>query len=292
MKPIHTFLAVLVAIIWGIAFVVSKIGLESFTPPQLTALRFIVAALAVVVVPRPNIPWSTLIAIGLTVFTGQFLLQFFGIAYGMPAGLTAVVVQTQALFTVLFATLVIGDRPTSRQLTGMLTAFVGLLMIGLTLGTSIPLLAFALTLASAISWATGNVLVKRLPKVNTLHLMVWASLVPPLPAFAISVVLDGPTALFTAVAHASWLGLFAPSISVCWRAYLPTRSGAICCNAIRPAPSRLSPCWRRPLAPSPRRSSPASFGPVRLAGMGCMLLGLAIVVLPPHVLGAFNRSRT
>lgn len=56
MKPIHTFLAVLVAIIWGIAFVVSKIGLESFTPPQLTALRFIVAALAVVVVPRPNIP--------------------------------------------------------------------------------------------------------------------------------------------------------------------------------------------------------------------------------------------
>ena len=65
-----------------------------------------------VVVPRPNIPWSTLIAIGLTVFTGQFLLQFFGIAYGMPAGLTAVVVQTQALFTVLFATLVIGDRPT------------------------------------------------------------------------------------------------------------------------------------------------------------------------------------
>ena len=209
MKPIHTFLAVLVAIIWGIAFVVSKIGLELHAP-QLTALRFIVAALAVVVVPRPNIPWSTLIAIGLTVFTGQFLLQFFGIAYGMPAGLTAVVVQTQALFTVLFATLVIGDRPTSRQLTGMLTAFVGLLMIGLTLGTSIPLLAFALTLASAISWATGNVLVKRLPKVNTLHLMVWASLVPPLPAFAISVVLDGPTALFTAVAHASWLGLFAP----------------------------------------------------------------------------------
>jgi hypothetical protein len=33
------------------------------------------------------------------------------LAYGMPAGLTAVVVQTQALFTVLFAALVIGDKP-------------------------------------------------------------------------------------------------------------------------------------------------------------------------------------
>lgn len=46
MKPLHAALAILVAVIWGIAFVVSKIGLESFTPPQLTALRFIVAAIA------------------------------------------------------------------------------------------------------------------------------------------------------------------------------------------------------------------------------------------------------
>lgn len=292
MKPFHVFLAVLVAVIWGIAFVVSKIGLESFTPPQLTALRFIVAAIAVVVLPRPNIPWSMLIAIGLTVFTGQFLLQFFGIAYGMPAGLTAVVVQTQALFTVLFATLVIGDRPTSQQLTGMLTAFLGLLMISLTLGTSIPVLAFVLTLASAISWAIGNVLVKRLPKVNTLHLMVWASLVPPLPAFAISAMLDGPTALFTAVAHASWLGLFAP-------VYLGVLASvfayAIWGNLLqRYSTGAVAPFAL--LAPAVGAIASAfitgeSFGPVRLVGMGCMLLGLAIVALPPYVLApVFERQ--
>jgi O-acetylserine/cysteine efflux transporter len=58
--------------------------------------------------PRRKISWPALIAIGLTVFTGRFLLQFFDIAGGMPAGLTAVVVQTQALFTVLFVALV-GD---------------------------------------------------------------------------------------------------------------------------------------------------------------------------------------
>lgn len=34
-----------------------------------------------------------------------------------------------------------------------------------------------------------------------------------------------------------------------------------------------------------------SFGPVRLVGMGCMLLGLAIVVLPPYVLApVFERQ--
>ena len=49
--------------------------------------------------------------VGLTLFLGQFLLQFFGIALGMPPGLAAIVVQTQALFTILFAALALGERP-------------------------------------------------------------------------------------------------------------------------------------------------------------------------------------
>ena len=82
----HVALAIMVATIWGIAFVVSKIGLESFSPPQLTALRFMVGAVAAVVLPPPPISRTSLVLIGLTMFTGQFLLQFFGIANGMPAG--------------------------------------------------------------------------------------------------------------------------------------------------------------------------------------------------------------
>lgn len=67
-----------------------------------------------------------------------------------------------------------------------------------------------MTLASALSWAVGNLVIKRLPKVNMLHLMVWASLVPPLPALGLSFAQDGPGALWWAVSHASMWGLFAP----------------------------------------------------------------------------------
>jgi O-acetylserine/cysteine efflux transporter len=281
MKPVHVMLAILVAVIWGIAFVVSKVGLESFTPPQLTALRFMVAAVAAFWLPRPKISWTALISIGLTVFTGQFLLQFFGIANGMPAGLTAVVVQTQALFTVLFAALLIGDKPNIQQVTGMLTAFVGLAMIGLTLGSGVPIVAFALTLASAVSWASGNVLVKQLPKINMLHLMVWASLVPPIPALAISFAVDGPGALLPAIAGASWSGLMAPvylgllasvfAYAVWGHLLQKYSAGAV-------APFAL-------LAPAVGAIASSfvfgeSFGPVRLAGMACMVVGLAIVVMP------------
>ena len=195
MRPFHMLLAILVAVIWGVAFVVSKIGLESFTPPQLTALRFLVAAVGVFWLPRPAVSWKAVLFIGLSVFTGQFLLQFFGIALGMPAGLTAFVVQSQALFTVVFAAMMFGDRPTSQQAIGMGVALVGLFVISLTLNGNVPMLAFALTLASALSWASGNLVIKRLPKVNMLHLMGWASLVPPVPALLLSFAQDGPGAV-------------------------------------------------------------------------------------------------
>jgi len=38
MKWHHTMLAILVAIIWIISFIATKIALGSFTPPQLAAL--------------------------------------------------------------------------------------------------------------------------------------------------------------------------------------------------------------------------------------------------------------
>jgi O-acetylserine/cysteine efflux transporter len=281
MKPLHIGLAVLVAVIWGIAFVVSKVGLENFTPPQLTALRFFIAALAALWIPRPNVSWPMLIAIGLTVFTGQFLLQFFGISYGMPAGLTAVVSQTQALFTVLFAAIAIGDKPGLKQFFGMLVAFIGLLMIGLTIGGSITLLGFLLTLASAISWAIGNVLVKRSPKVNMLHLMVWASLVPPLPALAISFAIDGPGALWSSLTHATWSGIGAPIYLgilasvfayAIWGSLLqryPT--GTVAPFAL------LSPCVGTMASAIVFGEQ---FGPLRVVGIILMLIGLAVTVVP------------
>lgn len=281
MTPVHTALAIVVAALWGIAFVVSKIGLAHFSPAQLTALRFLVAAVAVLWLPRPKIPWWSLLAIGLTLFTGQFLLQFFGMASGMPAGMTAVVVQTQALFTVAFAAVVMRDLPTGRQLLGMLFAVAGLLTVGLTLNGTATALGFALTLSSAISWAVGNVLIKRAGPVDMLHLMVWASLIPPLPALAISAFLDGPGALVDAVATAAWPALLAPVYlglvaSVFAYAAWGTLLRRYSTGAVAPF-ALLAPCvgaW----------ASASVFGEAfsnaQVVGMGLLLVGVAVVALP------------
>src|SRR3989442_9590707 len=101
-RPADVALAVLVAVIWGFAFVATRVGLDSFSPPQLAALRFLIASTPVFVLARPA-PWRVLVPLGLALFAGQFLFQFFGIANGMPPGLASIVVQTQAFFTILFA---------------------------------------------------------------------------------------------------------------------------------------------------------------------------------------------
>ena len=159
----HLALALLVTVIWGVAFVATRLALDDFSPPALTALRFLVAALPALLLPRPPIAWGALVAVGLTLYTGQFLFQFFGIAAGMPPGLAAIVVQTQALFTIVFAALAAGGRPTGRQWTGTAVAFAGLAVIATTVGHDLTAIGLGLTAVSAVSWAVGNVLVKRLP---------------------------------------------------------------------------------------------------------------------------------
>src|SRR5437660_11016980 len=98
MKPSDICLAVLVAVIWGLAFVASRIALDEFSPELMTALRFAIAAVPCLFVRKPKLSWSLLIAISSTLFLGQFLAQAFGLADGVPVGPSSVLVRSQGLF--------------------------------------------------------------------------------------------------------------------------------------------------------------------------------------------------
>jgi O-acetylserine/cysteine efflux transporter len=261
--------------------VATRIGLDSFSPSLLTVARFLVAAVPAVLLGPPPVAWRALVALGLTLFAGQFLFQFFGIAQGMPPGLAAIVVQTQAFYTVLFAGLALHERPTRRQIAGMAFALAGLVAIAMTVGHDLTRLGLGLTTMSAVSWAIGNVLLKRLPAVDVLALTAWMSLIPPLPALALALALDGPAGIADAVVEASWpgiaaalyLGLIATVVAYAiWGALLRRYPTATV------APFAL-------LVPFVAAAGSAlvfgeRFGAVRLTGMALVLLGLAVIVLP------------
>jgi len=280
MKLLDIAFAVVAVVLWGFAFPAIKIGLDSFSPAQMTALRFLVAASPVLFLSRPGIPWRTLILIGMTLFAGQFLLLFFAYTQGMSPGVASVVMQIQAFFTVLIAAVTLGDTPTVRQMAAMGVAFVGLAMIGLTVGTDLTLLGLSLTLAAAFSWAVGNVMVKRTTHVPMLPLMVWLSLVPPLPALLVSSVFD-ERSLVKALADASWaslgaafyLGAMATTVAYAlWGDLLRRYSTAV----VAPF-ALLAPCVG---VVTSAIMFNEQFGPLRYAGMILILAGLAVIVLP------------
>lgn len=133
-------------------------------------------------------------------------------------------------------------------------------------------------------------MLSQLSKVNMLHLMVWASLVPPVPALALSFVQDGPGALLWAVTHASMWGLFAP---VYLGLLATVLAYAIWGNLLRRYPAGTVAPFAL-LAPAVGLSMSSliygeSFSAIRPSGMVLLLAGVAIAA---GLLNRWLRSST
>jgi O-acetylserine/cysteine efflux transporter len=203
-------LALLLAVValWGFAFVPIKVALETVPPFALAALRFFFAALpAVFFIRRPRVRLQALIGYGVAIGICQFGLLFLGMRLGMPAGLSSLVIQTQVFFTMALGAWWMHDRLGVHNLAGAVIAAVGMVLLGahkVNEGASATLVGFLLVIASAIGWAVGNIMAKRMMKGQDdemLGLVVWSSLVPPLPLALLSYAVEGGPAAVAAVVH-------------------------------------------------------------------------------------------
>jgi O-acetylserine/cysteine efflux transporter len=280
MKPADVSIAVMVAVIWGLAFVASRIALDEFSPELMTALRFAIAALPCLFVRKPKVSWPLLIAISFTLFLGQFLAQAFAIADGVPVGLSSVIVQSQALFTIALAALVFRELPTPMQTVGVGIATAGLLMICGTVGYDFSTGAFAILMISPISFAIGNLLLRRANGVRMFDLFAWLCLVAAIPLFALALVSNGPQPTWQALAHMSLTGL----ICVLGLGGLSTSIAYWLWGRLLrdyPAAQVVPFALLVPFVGAAASSIvfAEKFGPLRLAGMVTVVGGIAVMLL-------------
>ncbi|MFI0962272.1 EamA family transporter [Streptomyces sp. NPDC021080] len=194
MRPVHISLAVLVAAVWGVNFTVIEVGLDHFPPLLFSALRFLAAAVpAVFFVGRPKVAWKWIVGVGLALGVAKFGLLFIAMDAGMPAGLSSLVIQIQAVFTAVFAFAFLGERPGRVRLYGMAVALAGVGLAAVDEGTSGPLGAFGLVVAAAACWGVSNVLTRKASPPDPLNFMVWVSTVPVLPLLGLSLLTEGPS---------------------------------------------------------------------------------------------------
>ncbi|WP_410576524.1 EamA family transporter [Amycolatopsis sp. lyj-108] len=186
-------LALLVAVLWGCNFLAIHATLGQFPPVFAGGLRFAVIAIPTILfVPWPKVKIRHLLGYGLGFGTGQFVFLFIAMDTGMPTGLASLVLQASAPFTVLLGAVFLRERVSRRQLAGILLAVAGMATIAWQQAGNAALLPVILTLLGALSWAFGNLSTRQAAPDNPLNFVLWMSVVPPLPMFALSLVMEGP----------------------------------------------------------------------------------------------------
>ena len=219
----HALLAMAVAAVWGTNFVVIRELLLTVPPLTLAALRYTLAFLpAALLLPRPAVPWRLTLAYATLVGVGQFGLLYLAMRGHISPGLASLVIQTQVFFTIGLAAWLDGERPRRQQWLALAMAASGLVVIGANAnGMDASVLGVAMVLLAALSWAGGNLVVRRAAPPDMLAFVVWSSAlaVPPLALLAWSV--DGPQAMargWAAAGVGTWLG-------VAWQAWGNTLFG-------------------------------------------------------------------
>ena len=202
--------ALLVALLWGVQFVTSKVGLETIPPLLFVALRF--ATAAIILLPFAGRPSRRDVAAAavVSIFFGglSFGLFFSGLKLG-SAELAAVVTQLMTPFTVLFAWPLAGERPSGRVLAGIAMAFGGVALALLDPGRSASAAAVLLVAGGAAAQGFGTVLIKRLRQFAPLRLIALMSLfAAPQLALASAFFERGQVAALRHAPLVAWLSLF------------------------------------------------------------------------------------
>ena len=188
----HLLLALAVAVVWGSNFVVIKIGLGHLPPLLFAALRFTFAFVpAALFIRPPKVSWVNLAAFGMLVGAGQFGCLYIAMAHSISAGLASLVVQTQVFFTIALAVCFIGERVHVFQISALVVAALGLVLIAAHGGHDATSFGLTLALTGALCWAGGNLLARTSGADNMLAYVVWSSAFAIPPLIVLSLALEG-----------------------------------------------------------------------------------------------------
>jgi O-acetylserine/cysteine efflux transporter len=204
MTPRDVAIASFVMLVWGVNFVVAKVGLAQFPPILMMALRFaLVAAVLVPFVRRPAAPMTRVLGLGFTLGALHFALFFSGLK-GIDASVAAIVIQLQVPFAVMLSAVFLGDRPGPRRILGTVLAFAGVFVIFA--GAPVPetYLPLILMLCAAFVWSLANFQIKALGNVDGMSLNGWVALFAVPQLLVASLVLENGQ--WSAIVSADWRG--------------------------------------------------------------------------------------
>ena len=160
-------------LLWSSAFITTKPIIDNSDPFAALAFRFFFVATGFylfslylkqsIIVDKKNIIESLFSGV---LFHGLYLGGvFFSISIGMPTGIAALIVTLQPVLTNILSGPILNEKITSKQWTGVFLGFIGaVLVLGLDIGTDIPLLGLTATIVALLSITASTLWQKKLSK--------------------------------------------------------------------------------------------------------------------------------
>ena len=176
MIRIYPFIFIL---LWSSAFITTKPIIDNSDPFSALAFRFFFVAIGFylfslysrqsIFINKKNLIESLLSGV---LFHGLYLGGvFYSISLGMPTGIAALIVTLQPVLTNALSGPILGEKVTFKQWIGVFLGFIGAaIVLGLDIGSNIPLLGLIATLIALISITTSTIWQKKLS--NNLPLTV------------------------------------------------------------------------------------------------------------------------
>jgi len=182
MKPVHIFLMLCTAAVWGFNFVATRVALEVFSPEQMAFAR---SALTLAILlpwwkPFERIPWQ-LMAAALAIGTLSFLLLYQAIS--ITESLTTVAVATQLMppLSAVLALLFYHERISSRKWVGILIATIGAVYLAGATASSLSVVALGLTFVAVLFYSGGSIVMAKAKSVGIWRMLAWMSAMSLLP---------------------------------------------------------------------------------------------------------------
>jgi O-acetylserine/cysteine efflux transporter len=207
MRPTHILAALIVALIWGTNFVAIKLSYESFTPFALLFVRFFFTTFpALFFISKPKTSWKEMFYLALFLWMGQFSFLFVGIYLGASPGIAPLFMQTQTIFTLVLSVMYLNHKPTMGEIIGISVAFLGVMGIAYERFIGGSVLGYALLLPGALCVAISNIQFNKLKHQDEhpMILVVWSSLIALPVMLALSLIFEGPWALYDAWTQLTW----------------------------------------------------------------------------------------
>lgn len=192
MKLPHVLIAIAVSLIWGVNFVAAKAAVGYFPSFFFLAVRLTIVSIVLLpFIKKPDIPFSKLLTIAITLTVLHFGFMYIALEKGLDSSVAVVIDQLRVPFAVTLGYFLFGEEVGKKGVFGIVVALLGTFVIVGTPNIAQNHFAFWMLVGCSAAWALYNIQVKSLGKMDPISFIGWVSILGTPQLYLISFLLEG-----------------------------------------------------------------------------------------------------